>query len=163
MKKYSILRIILPIISLLVIGILDYFDITQYIDCLSHVDEAISNTVTFISILIGFISCIYVMILQKSNSHILNLLRRKNLINFFNISFRNLMYIGFINTFILILMNLVEANFTIFKTIVYIAVPLSTYFFISSANIIIIICNMILAEESYESRVKVINENDIKL
>ena len=65
MKKYSILRIILPIISLLVIGILDYFDITQYIDCLSHVDEAISNTVTFISILIGFISCIYVMILKK--------------------------------------------------------------------------------------------------
>ena len=101
--------------------------------------------------------------IKKSNSHILNLLRRKNLINFFNISFRNLMYIGFINTFILILMNLVEANFTIFKTIVYIAVPLSTYFFISSANIIIIICNMILAEESYESRVKVINENDIKL
>ena len=163
MKKYNIFKIILPLLSFILIIILDYIDVTQYIDCLSHIDSTISNIVTFISILIGFISCIYVMILQNKDSYILTLLRYKNLINYFNISFRNLMYVGFINVLVLIFMNFVESNFAIFKIIVYFAFPLNIYFFISSANIIIIICNMILVEENHKSKNKVVDERDIKI
>lgn len=139
--------IILVALSILLVFMIDIIDITKYFKYDKHIDSTISNTITFISILIGFISAIYVMVQQNQDSHVLNLLRSNDLLNIFNNSFKILMYTGFLDVFVLIFMNLVVSNIAIFKTLSYIVAPVTTYFLLSSINIITTICKMISAEE----------------
>lgn len=163
MKIMKNISIIFSVFSIIFILLIDYFDISQFIDYSIHLDSTISNTITFISILLGFISSIYVMIQQTQESYVLNLLRKHNLMRKFNESFKTLMYLGFINVFILIFMNLVASNHLLFKITLYIALPTTIYFLISSADIIITICKMILAEEELKSRNKILEDSDIRI
>ena len=86
-NKKAILFITL--LSFVLIVICDYINITKYVEYKEHIDSVISNTITFISILIGFISSIYVMIQQTKNSYVLDLLRKNDLLTYFNKSFNN--------------------------------------------------------------------------
>lgn len=153
---------LITILSFLFVIVMDFINISQYIDYNSHIDNTISNTITFISILIGFISAIYVMILQAQESYIMKLLKDLNLTNMFNHSFKSLMYIGFIDVIVLIIMNFLANNITIFKFIIYIAFPLTTCFLLSSYNIITTICKMISSEEKLKKLDLKIEKKDIK-
>ena len=102
-------------LSFLFVLVMDYINITQYVKYVSHIDNTISNIITFISILIGFISAIYVMILQTQDSYVLKLLNDSDLINIFNKSFKSLMIIGFIDIILLILINFLADNIKIIK------------------------------------------------
>ena len=159
MKK---IPIILLIVTFIFILIMDCINITQYFDYAEHIDSAISNTITFISILIGFISSTYIMIQQNQNSCVLKLIRDNGLIITFNKSFKILMYIGFINVFLLILTNFIASNIYILKVMAYIVVPLSVDFLAYSADYIIIICKMIIKEEYLKLQVKELKEEDVK-
>lgn len=158
-------KIIVPvtILSFAFVIFMDYINITQYVNYNSHIDSVIANIITFISILIGFISAIYVMVLQSQNSYVLELIRKQNLIDSFNKSFKTLMYVGFITVIILITMNIFADNIIILKPITYIACPLTTYFIFSSNTIIITICKMISAEEQLKKLDRKIEKKDIKL
>lgn len=152
---------IITISSLIAVFLMDYINVTQYINYSSHIDNTISNVITFISILIGFISTIYVMMQQSQDSYVLKLLRDKNLSDTFNNSFRILMYVGFIDVIILIFMNFFAENITIFKLISYFSCPLTTYFLLSSNNLITTICKMIASEEKLKKLDKKIEKEDI--
>lgn len=152
---------IITILSLIAVFLMDYINVTQYINYSSHIDNTISNVITFISILIGFISTIYVMMQQSQDSYVLKLLRDKNLSDTFNNSFRILMYVGFIDVIILIFMNFFAENITIFKLISYFSCPLTTYFLLSSNNLITTICKMIASEEKLKKLDKKIEKEDI--
>ena len=110
--------VIITVLSFIFIVLMDYVNITQYVDCNDHIDSVIANTITFISILIGFISSIYVMLQQNQKSYVMELLRRYDLLRHFNKSFKILMYVGFFDVFILIFMNLVASSRFIFKIVV---------------------------------------------
>ena len=102
------------------------------------------------------------MILQAQESYIMKLLKDLNLTNIFNHSFKSLMYIGFIDVIVLIIMNFLANNITIFKFIIYIAFPLTTYFLLSSYNMITTICKMISSEEKLKKLDLKIEKKDIK-
>lgn len=150
--------LLLVILSILLVFVFDSINVTNYIDFDNHIDSTISNTITFISILIGFISSIYVMVQQNVESYVLKLLSKKNLLGVFNRSFRFLMYVGFFNVLVLICMNIVASNIMVFKILAYLVFPLTTYFLLSSINIIVTICKMISSEEY----LKKLNENKVK-
>lgn len=155
--------VIIVLLILVFIGLMDYIDISDYIDCTSHLDSTIANSITFISILIGFISSIYIMLQQNNESFILGLLRKKGLLKDFNNLFKTSMYVGFISVFILILMNFVASNFLILKVIAYIGMPLTAIFYISSIDIITTICKIILSEEKLKGKKIIVKEEDIKI
>lgn len=157
------ITVIIVLVVIVIIVLMDYIDISYYIDCTSHLDSTIANSITFISILIGFISSIYIMLQQNKDSFILELLRKKGLLQEFNYLFKNSMYVGFMSVFILTLMNFVASNFLIFKVIAYIGMPLTTIFYISSIDIIITICKIILSEEELKEKKKIVKEEDIKI
>ena len=161
MEIHKRLIIIITILSLIFVIFMDYINVTQYINYYSHIDNTISNVITFISILIGFISAIYVMMLQTQNSYVLKLLRDKNLSDTFNKSFRILMYVGFSDVIILIFMNFFADSITIFKIISYSSCPLTTYFLLSSNNLITTICKMIASEEKIKKLDKKVETDDI--
>lgn len=152
---------IITAVSLILVFIMDFINITQFINYSAHIDNTIANIITFISILIGFISTIYVMMQQSQDSYVLRLLREKNLSDTFNNSFRALMYVGFIDVIILILMNFFADSITIFKIIAYFACPLTTYFLLSSNNLITTICKMISSEEKLKKLDKKVEKSDI--
>lgn len=156
----SIIKIV-TILSFIFVFIMDYINITQFINYGAHIDNTISNIITFISILIGFISTIYVMMQQFQDSYVLKLLRDRELSDMFNNSFRSLMYVGFIDVIILIFMNFFADNITIFKIISYFSCPLTTYFLLSSNNLITTICKMITSEEKLKKLDKKIEKDDI--
>lgn len=156
----NIIRII-TVLSFLFIFLMDIINVTNFINYSSHVDNTVSNIITFISILIGFISTIYVMMQQSQDSYVLKLLRDKNLSDTFNNSFRMLMYVGFIDVIILIFMNFLADNITAFKIISYISCPLTTYFLLSSNNLITTICKMIASEEKLKKLDKKVEKDDI--
>lgn len=158
-KKIIILITLSTFILLL---ILDFINISQFIDYSSHMDSTISNLITFISILIGFISAIYVMIQQSQDSYVLKLLREQDLLNTFNTSFKTLMYVGFINVLILIILNFFIDKISIFKYIAYLACPLTTYFLLVSNNIITTICKMISSKEKLKKLNRKVSSDDIK-
>ena len=116
-----------------------------------------------IKILIGFIATIYVMIQQSQESYVFKLLEKNNLIDTFNISFRNFIYIGFLDVAILIILNFFIDVFIVFKYTFYIAFPLSIYFLLISNNLVITICKMIIAENKLKKRDKKITEKDFKV
>ncbi len=153
---------IITIISFIIVIFLDIINISQYIDYTTNIDSTISNIITFISILIGFISTIYVMIQQNENSYVLRLLKEFKVINIFNNSFKLLIYIGFLDVIVLIALNFFSSNITIFKYIFYIAFPLNIYFLLLSNNIITTICKIIISEEKLKNKNKKIEENDLK-
>lgn len=154
--------IFITILSFLFVLVMDFINVTQYINYSSHIDNTISNIITFISILIGFISAIYVMILQTQDSYVLKLLKHLNLTNTFNYSFKSLMYIGFVDVILLILLNFLADIITFVKLITYIAFPLTIYFLLSSYNIITTICKMISSEDKLKKLDLKIEEKDIK-
>lgn len=154
--------IFITILSFLFVGVMDFINVTQYINYSSHIDNTISNIITFISILIGFISAIYVMILQTQDSYVLKLLKHLNLTNTFNDSFKSLMYIGFVDVILLILINFLVDIITLVKLIAYLAFPLTIYFLLSSYNIITTICKMISSEDKLKKLDLKIEEEDIK-
>lgn len=149
-------------LSFLFVLVMDYINITQYVKYVSHIDNTISNIITFISILIGFISAIYVMILQTQDSYVLKLLNDSDLINIFNKSFKSLMIIGFIDIILLILINFLADNIKIIKWIIYLTFPLTIYFLLSSYNIITTICKMISSEKKLKKLDLKVDEKDIK-
>ena len=153
---------VLIVLSFLFVLVMDCINITQFINYRVHIDNTITNVITFISILIGFISAIFVMIQQTQNSYVLELLRKLGLLEIFNQSFKTLMYIGFINVITLILMNFLADNLKFFKIITYFACPLTTYFLLSSYNIITTICKMISSEEILRKLDRKIEKDDIK-
>ena len=155
------IMILITIMTFVLVALMDLINITKYVSYSEHLDSTIANTITFISILIGFISSIYVMLQQDQNTCVMKLLRSLNLLKVFNNSFKVLVYIGFFDVIILILMNLVASNSTIFKIIVYFAIPVTVYFLLSSMNIIITICKMISAEEKLKQRNNRIEKDDI--
>lgn len=152
---------LISILSFFIVMFVDYINITRFIDYNAHLDSIISNTITFISILIGFISSIYVMMQQVQKSYVLELLRKYDLLKDFNKSFKVLIYTGFFDVLVLIFMNFAASNIMVFKIIVYIAAPITTFFLLSSFNIIITICKMISAEEELKMRDRKIDDEDI--
>ena len=70
--------------------------------------------------------------------------------DFINIS-QYIDYNSHIDVIVLIIMNFLANNIIIFKFIIYIAFPLTTYFLLSSYNIITTICKMISSEEKSKS------------
>ena len=162
MEINKILIRIITIISFVIVIFFDIINISKYIDYTSNIDSTISNTITFVSILIGFISTIYVMIQQSENSYVLKLLKESKVINVFNNSFKLLMYIGFIDVMVLIALNFFSSNITIFKYIFYMAFPLNIYFLLLSNNIITTICKIIIFEEKLKNKKKKIEKNDLK-
>lgn len=162
MEINKILIRIITIISFVIVIFFDIINISKYIDYTSNIDSTISNTITFVSILIGFISTIYVLIQQSENSYVLKLLKESKVINVFNNSFKLLMYIGFIDVMVLIALNFFSSNITIFKYIFYMAFPLNIYFLLLSNNIITTICKIIISEEKLKNKNKKIEKNDLK-
>ena len=148
-------------LSFLLLIILDIFNISQYLDYTQKIDSTISNTITFISILIGFISTIYVLIQQSQDSYVFKLLQKNNLTMSFNNSFKLFVYIGFFNVIVLIVLNFFSNNFILFKVFTYIAFPLSIYFLLISNNIITTICKIIISEDQLKNKEKKIQEKDI--
>ena len=153
---------IITIISFIIVIFLDIINISQYFDYTANIDNTISNVITFVSILIGFISTIYVMIQQSENSYVLKLLKEFKVINIFNNSFKLLIYIGFLDVIVLIALNFFCSNITVFKYIFYVAFPLNVYFLLLSNNIITTICKIIISEEKLKNKNKKIEENDLK-
>lgn len=149
-------------LSIILLIVMDLINITKFIDYTSNIDSTISNIITFISILIGFVSTIYVMIQQAKDSYVLNLLRKNELLELFNNSFRSLMYTGFFTVISLIFMNFFARNITIFKIISYFSCPLTTYFLLSTNNFIVTICKMISAEEKLKKSDRKIEKEDLK-
>ena len=145
MEINKVLIGIITIISLIIVIFLDIINISQYFDYTANIDNTISNVITFVSILIGFISTIYVMIQQSENSYVLKLLKEFKVINIFNNSFKLLIYIGFLDVIVLIALN-----------------PLNVYFLLLSNNIITTICKIIISEEKLKNKNKKIEENDLK-
>ena len=137
----------ITIISFIMVIFLDIINISQYFDYTANIDNTVSNVITFVSILIGFISTIYVMIQQSENSYVLKLLKEFKVINIFNNSFKRLIYIGFLDVIVLIALNFFCSNITVFKHIFYVAFPLNVYFLLLSNNIITTICKIIISEE----------------
>lgn len=162
MEINKVLIRIITIISFIIVIFLDIINISQYIDYTSNIDSTISNAITFVSILIGFISTIYVMIQQSEDSYVLKLLKEFKVINIFNNSFKLLMYIGFLDVIVLIALNFFSSNITIFKYIFYIAFPLNIYFLLLSNNIITTICKIIISEEKLKNKNKKIEKTDLK-
>ncbi len=161
MELKKIIIIILTIISIIFLAVLDYLDITQFFDYSIHLDSTIANIITFMSILIGFISSIYVMIHQSQDSLVLKLLKENSLLSSFNYSFRSLMYVGFIDIISFISLNFFADSFKILKIILYITIPITIYFFLSAANFIITICKMVSAEEQLRRLDDKITKDDI--
>lgn len=157
----SLIRI-LTILSFGFVFILDFVNISQYIDFTSHIDNTISNTITFISILIGFISAIYVMIQQTENSYVLKLLREFDLVSVFNKSIKSFMYVGFLEVLTLIVLNFFSGNLTWFKYMFYIAFPLSVYFLLIANNIITTICKIVISEEKLKNKDAKLDKSSIK-
>lgn len=162
MEINKILIGIITIISFIIVIFLDIINISQYFDYTANIDNTISNVITFVSILIGFISTIYVMIQQSENSYVLKLLKEFKVINIFNNSFKLLIYIGFLDVIVLIALNFFCSNITIFKYIFYVAFPLNVYFLLLSNNIITTICKIIISEEKLKNKNKKIEENDLR-
>lgn len=162
MEINKVLIGIITIISLIIVIFLDIINISQYFDYTANIDNTISNVITFVSILIGFISTIYVMIQQSENSYVLKLLKEFKVINIFNNSFKLLIYIGFLDVIVLIALNFFCSNITVFKYIFYVAFPLNVYFLLLSNNIITTICKIIISEEKLKNKNKKIEENDLK-
>lgn len=162
MEINKILIGIITIISFIMVIFLDIINISQYFDYTANIDNTISNVITFVSILIGFISTIYVMIQQSENSYVLRLLKEFKVINIFNNSFKLLIYIGFLDVIVLIALNFFCRNITIFKYIFYVAFPLNVYFLLLSNNIITTICKIIISEEKLKNKNKKIEENDLR-
>lgn len=162
MEINKVLIGIITIISFIIVIFLDIINISQYFDYTANIDNTISNVITFVSILIGFISTIYVMIQQSENSYVLKLLKEFKVINIFNNSFKFLIYIGFLDVIVLIALNFFCSNITVFKYIFYVAFPLNVYFLLLSNNIITTICKIIISEEKFKNKNKKIEENDLK-
>lgn len=162
MEINKVLIGIITIISFIIVIFLDIINISQYFDYTANIDNTISNVITFVSILIGFISTIYVMIQQSENSYVLKLLKEFKVINIFNNSFKLLIYIGFLDVIVLIALNFFCSNITIFKYIFYVAFPLNVYFLLLSNNIITTICKIIISEEKLKNKNKKIEENDLR-
>lgn len=162
MEINKVLIGIITIISFIIVIFLDIINISQYFDYTANIDNTISNVITFVSILIGFISTIYVMIQQSENSYVLKLLKEFKVINIFNNSFKCLIYIGFLDVIVLIALNFFCSNITIFKYIFYVAFPLNVYFLLLSNNIITTICKIIISEEKLKNKNKKIEENDLR-
>ncbi len=162
MEINKVLIGIITIISFIIVIFLDIINISQYFDYTANIDNTISNVITFVSILIGFISTIYVMIQQSENSYVLKLLKEFKVINIFNNSFKLLIYIGFLDVIVLIALNFFCSNITVFKYIFYVAFPLNVYFLLLSNNIITTICKIIISEEKFKNKNKKIEENDLK-
>ena len=162
MEINKVLIGIITIISFIIVIFLDIINISQYFDYTANIDNTISNVITFVSILIGFISTIYVMIQQSENSYVLKLLKEVKVINIFNNSFKLLIYIGFLDVIVLIALNFFCSNITVFKYIFYVAFPLNVYFLLLSNNIITTICKIIISEEKLKNKNKKIEENDLK-
>ena len=149
----------ITIISFIMVIFLDIINISQYFDYTANIDNTVSNVITFVSILIGFISTIYVMIQQSENSYVLKLLKEFKVINIFNNSFKRLIYIGFLDVIVL---NFFCSNITVFKHIFYVAFPLNVYFLLLSNNIITTICKIIISEEKLKNKKKKIEKNDLR-
>lgn len=162
MEINKVLIRIITFISFIIVIFLDVINISQYIDYTANIDSTIANVITFVSILIGFISTIYVMIQQSEKSYVLKLLKEFKVINLFNKSFKLLIYIGFLDVIILIALNFFCSNITIFKYIFYVAFPLNIYFLLLSNNIITTICKIIISEEKLKNKNKKIEEKDLK-
>jgi hypothetical protein len=152
----------ITIISFIMVIFLDIINISQYFDYTANIDNTVSNVITFVSILIGFISTIYVMIQQSENSYVLKLLKEFKVINIFNNSFKRLIYIGFLDVIVLIALNFFCSNITVFKHIFYVAFPLNVYFLLLSNNIITTICKIIISEEKLKNKKKKIEKNDLR-
>ncbi len=162
MEINKVLIKIITIISFIIVIFLDIINISQYFDYTLNIDSTIANVITFVSILIGFISTIYVMIQQSENSYVLKLLKEFKVINIFNKSFKLLIYIGFLDVIVLIALNFFCSNITIFKYIFYVAFPLNIYFLLLSNNIITTICKIIISEERLKNKNNKIEEDDLK-
>lgn len=162
MELNKVLIRIITVLSFIAVILLDFIDISQYIDYTANIDSTIANVITFVSILIGFISTIYVMIQQSENSYVLKLLKQFKVINIFNNSFKLLIYVGFLDVIVLIALNFFSYNITLFKYIFYIAFPLNIYFLLLSNNVITTICKIIISEEKLKSKNKELDENDVK-
>lgn len=152
----------ITIISFIMVIFLDIINISQYFDYTANIDNTVSNVITFVSILIGFISTIYVMIQQSENSYVIKLLKEFKVINIFNNSFKRLIYIGFLDVIVLIALNFFCSNITVFKHIFYVAFPLNVYFLLLSNNIITTICKIIISEEKLKNKKKKIEKNDLR-
>lgn len=154
---------IITILSFILLVVLDFFNISQYIDYTQNIDNTISNTITFVSILIGFISTIYVMIQQNQESYVFKLLEKNKLINTFNNSFKFFMYLGFMDVIFLIILNFFANAFIIFKYVFYIAFTVNIYFILISNNLVTTICKIIIAENKLKDNDKKITEKDLKI
>lgn len=140
------------IISVIILIVLDVLNFIRNLVQIENFHNIISNTITFVSILLGFISAIYVMILSDSYLHVKKLLRDNDLWTTFNKSFRELVYCGFISTILLIISEICIGNLLIFRWLLYITVPLLMRFLLLSNNTITTISKMIIAEEKLKQR-----------
>ena len=154
---------IITILSFIILIFFDIFNISNYINYSETIESTITNMITFASILIGFISTIYVMIQQDQNSYVFKLLQKSNLIEFFNNSFKHFIYTGFIDVIALICLNFFDKMFIIFKYIFYFALPLTIYFLLISNNLVVTLCKIIISENKLKNKEKKVEEKNIKL
>ena len=159
-KIYIFLASLFTFIMVLV---LDLFDFSTYVDITKALDSTISNLINFAAILIGFISTIYVMIQQTPDSHVLRLLKNNELDDVFNLTFKNYVYIGFIDVIALIILNFSITIFIVFKTLCYIILPLSVYFILMSNNLVVTVCKIVISENKLKNKKNELNEKDLKI
>ena len=162
MELKKLLIIVLTIISIVLLIVIDCFDVTSKFDYTVHIESTISNLITFISILIGFVSTIYVMLQQATESYVIKLLREHHLLDKFNLSFKYFAYLGFFSVILLIALNFFIGQHAIFKVFSYFTVPITTLFILLSNNLIVTICKMILSEEKLKNKDKKVKKEDLR-
>lgn len=142
----------LTISSIIILIIIDINNFGFNFISMENMSNIIANSITFISILLGFISATYVMIQSDSYTHVKNLLRKNNVYEIFNKSFKDLVYYGFVSVILLIILEMFINKIILFKAFIYIIIPLLLRFILISNNMIIIISKMIIAEEKLKKR-----------
>ena len=149
---------LLTFVTIVVVIVLDVFNVSNYIHFQKNISSILTNLITFLSILLGFVATIYTMIQSDTDSYILNLLRKEKIINIFNKRFKHLILIGFISIILLIIADICSSSFNLLKWIIYISVPVLTRFILLAYNNITVVAKMVIANEELKARA----ENELK-
>lgn len=154
MKELSVKCIcLIMFIAILLLLISDLIDITQYFYADFDTNSIISNFITFESIIIGFISTIYVMIQSLPNSNVKNLLLENNRLADFNRYFEAIFGVGILNILLLIgLQFIILLNNIISKIYLNVSIVFTILFVLLTNNIIAIMLLMIKYESESEKK-----------
>jgi hypothetical protein len=155
MKELNKTEMFFIVVTILLITIvLDFIDVTKYFCKEFEIDSIISNIITFESIIIGFISTIYVMIQSFPNSNIKKLLLEFDRLGDFNKCFEKVFIAGVLNIILLIGLQFILL-FNNFGSKIYtvIVILITSILLLSANNLIAIMMSIINYEEIKEKEI----------